>query len=199
MKIILIGASGTIGQAVVAELAPRHHIIRAGRQGDDVQVDITDLASVQRMYDAVGTFDAVVSTAGSVHFGALADMTPEHYAIGLNNKLMGQVNLVIAGQGRIADGGSFTLVSGILSRDPIVLGASAAMVNGALDAFVRSAAIELKRGVRINSISPNVLVESMGAYAPYFRGFKPVPAADVGLAFAKSVEGAQTGQTYIVG
>jgi NAD(P)-dependent dehydrogenase (short-subunit alcohol dehydrogenase family) len=87
----------------------------------------------------------------------------------------------------------------VLSHDPIRSGASAALVNGALDSFVRSAAIELPRGLRVNSVSPNVLVEAMGSYAPYFRGYKPVPAADVALAYAKSVEGLQTGQTFHVG
>jgi hypothetical protein len=51
----------------------------------------------------------------------------------------------------------------------------------------------------VNSISPTVLLEAMGSYAPYFRGYKPVPAADVALAYAKSVEGMQTGQTFHVG
>jgi hypothetical protein len=46
---------------------------------------------------------------------------------------------------------------------------------------------------------PDGAVEAMGKYAPYFRGFKPVPAADVALAYAKSVEGLQTGQTIHVG
>jgi NAD(P)-dependent dehydrogenase (short-subunit alcohol dehydrogenase family) len=72
------------------------------------------------------------------------------------------------------------------------------MINGAVEGFVRAAAIELPRGLRINVVSPNVLTEAMGAYAPYFRGFEPVPAARAALAFSRSVEGAQTGQIYKV-
>ena len=199
MKIILIGASGTLGQAIDEQLSARHQIVRAGRGGADVQVDITDLASVQRMYRQVGAFDAVVCAAGNVHFGPLGETTPEQFGIGLKDKLMGQVNLVIAGQHQISDGGSFTLISGILSQEPIRSGSSASMVNAALDAFVGAAAIELPRGVRINSVSPTVFVESMALYGPYFSGFKPVPVADAALAFVKSVEGAQTGKTYRVG
>ena len=112
---------------------------------------------------------------------------------------MGQVNLLLIGREYANDGASFTFTSGILNRDPIRTGASAALVNGALDAFVKAAAIELPRGLRINSVSPTVLLEAMGSYAPYFRGYKPAPAADVALAYAKSVEGLQTGQTFIVG
>lgn len=198
MKILIVGASGTIGQAVVNELAQRHAVIRVGRsQGDDT-VDIDDRASIEALFERIGKLDAIVSTTGNVTFAPLLDMTPEQLAVGLNSKLMGQVNLALIGQKYLNDGGSITLVSGILSADPIRFGASASMVNGAIDAFVRAAAIELPRGLRINSVSPNVVQESMPGYAPYFRGFQAVPAARVALAFSKSVEGAQTGQVYTV-
>ncbi|MDI3206579.1 short chain dehydrogenase [Pseudomonas shahriarae] len=193
MKILLIGASGTVGSAVKAELSQRHEVISIGRTRGDFHVDISDSASIRRL------FDALVCAAGSVNFVPLGEMDASHFDLGLQDKLMGQVNLLLIGREFANDGASFTFTSGILNRDPIRTGASAALVNGAIDAFVKAAAIELPRGLRINSVSPNVLLEAMGSYAPYFRGFKPVPAADVALAYAKSVEGLQTGQTYIVG
>jgi len=196
MKIILIGASGTLGQAVANELAPRHEIIRVGRNSGDYRVDITDSASIRKLFEQVGGFDALISTAGKVHFGALAEMGEAEMAVGLKDKLMGQVNLVLIGSQYANDGASFTLTTGILSEQPIVLGSSASLVNGAVEGFVRSAALELPRGQRINAVSPNVLVESMEGYAPFFRGFKPVPAAEAALGFARSVEGKQTGQVY---
>ncbi|WP_447746866.1 short chain dehydrogenase [Pseudomonas nicosulfuronedens] len=196
MKIILIGASGTLGQAVANELAPRHEIIRVGRSSGDFRVDITDSASIHALFEQVGGFDALISAAGKVHFGALAEMGEAEMAVGLKDKLMGQVNLVLIGSQYANDGASFTLTTGILSEQPIVLGSSASLVNGAVEGFVRSAALELPRGQRINAVSPNVLVESMEGYAPFFRGFKPVPAADAALGFARSVEGKQSGQVY---
>ncbi|KAA0945092.1 short chain dehydrogenase [Pseudomonas sp. ANT_H14] len=199
MKILLIGASGTIGSAVKAELSQRHDVITIGRKSGDFQVDISDSASIRTLFQQTGTFDALVCAAGNVNFVPLADMSETDFDLGLQDKLMGQVNLLLIGREFANDGASFTFTSGILNRDPIRMGASAALVNGALDAFVKAAAIELPRGLRINSVSPNVLLEAMGSYAPYFRGFKPVPAADVALAYAKSVEGMQTGQTYIIG
>jgi NAD(P)-dependent dehydrogenase (short-subunit alcohol dehydrogenase family) len=123
-------------------------------------------------------------------------MNADSFALGLQDKLMGQVNLLLIGREYANDGASFTFTSGVLSHDPIRTGASAALVNGALDSFVKAAAIELPRGLRVNSISPTVLLEAMGSYAPYFRGYKPVPAADVALAYAKSVEGLQTGRPF---
>lgn len=196
MKIVLIGASGTLGQAIDAALSERHQIIRVGRQSGDLQVDITDSGSIRRLFEQVGSFDALVSATGNLHFGALAEMTEAEYQIGLRDKLMGQVNLVLIGREFITDGGSFTLTSGILSDDPIRFGSSASMVNAAIDGFVRGAAIELPRGLRVNSVSPTVVSESMPGYAPYFRGFKPIPAAEAALGYVRSVEGAQTGQVY---
>lgn len=199
MRILLVGASGTIGSAIARELAQRHEIIRAGRNSGEEQVDISDSASIRKLFERIGRFDAVVCAAGNVKFAPLAEMTESDFALGLQDKLMGQVNLLLIGREFANDGASFTFTTGVLSHDPIRSGASASLVNGAIDAFVRAAAIELPRGMRVNSVSPNVLVEAMDSYAPYFRGFKPVPAVDVALAYAKSVEGLQTGQTYHVG
>ena len=199
MKILLIGAAGTIGSAVDKELSQRHEVIRIGRSSGDFQVDISDSTSIRNLFEQTGKFDALVCTAGNVNFVALGDMGESDFELGLRDKLMGQVNLLLIGREYANDGASFTFTSGILNRDPIRTGASAALVNGALDAFIKAAAIELPRGLRINSVSPTVLVEAMGSYAPYFRGYKPVPGADVALAYAKSVEGLQTGQTFIVG
>ncbi|AZF36082.1 Short-chain dehydrogenase [Pseudomonas sp. R4-39-08] len=199
MKILLIGANGTIGSAVKAELAQRHEVIAIGRRSGDFHVDISDSASIRTLFEQTGKFDALVCAAGSVNFVALGDMSEADFELGLRDKLMGQVNLLLIGREFANDGASFTFTSGILNRDPIRTGASAALVNGALDAFVKAAAIELPRGLRINCVSPTVLLEAMGSYAPYFRGFKPVAGAEVALAYAKSVEGLQTGQTFVVG
>lgn len=198
MRILIIGGTGTIGQAVASELSARHEIIIATHSQGDIKVDIADIKSIQNMYKKIGKIDAVISTTGKVFFGALDEMDQSLYSIGLNNKLMGQVNLVTLGLNHINDSGSFTLTSGILNRDPIKLGSSAAMVNGAIDGFVKAAAIELPRSIRINAVSPTVLLESMDKYADFFRGFLPVHAKDVALAYSKSVEGAQTGQVYCV-
>ena len=133
-----------------------------------------------------------------MHFGDFAKLTEKEVEIGLRNKLMGQVNLVLIGRDYINDGGSFTLTSGLLSHDPILYGTSASLVNGALDAFVKGAAIELDRGVRINVVSPGVLVESLGVFGEYFRGHEPVPGSRVANAYVKSVEGRLTGQVFHV-
>ncbi|MEE1950071.1 short chain dehydrogenase [Pseudomonas alcaligenes] len=198
MKIILVGASGTIGQAIDRELRERHDIVRVGRNSGELQVNIADPASIRRLFEQTGPFDALISAAGNAHFGALEELSAREFAVGLDDKLMGQINLVLIGREFANDGASFTLTSGVLSEDPIHYGAAVSTVNAALDGFVRAAAIELPRGLRINGVSPTILEESLPAYGPYFRGFKAVPAATVALAYAKSAEGRQTGQVYRV-
>jgi NAD(P)-dependent dehydrogenase (short-subunit alcohol dehydrogenase family) len=198
MKILLIGAQGTLGRAVREELGGRHELIAAGRNSGDLRIDLSDRDSIAAALAQAGPVDAVVSAAGNVAFGPLLDLTPEQWALGLNDKLMGQVNLALLASAHLNDGGSITLTTGILSDQPIRYGASATLVNGAIEGFVRAAAVELPRGVRINAVSPSVLQESMPGYAPYFRGFEAVPAARAALAFSRSVEGAQTGQVYRV-
>ncbi len=196
MKVLLVGASGIIGRGIDAELSQRHEIVRASRSSGDVNVDLTDIASIRAMFAKVGKVDAVVSATGKVHFGDFSEMDDDKYRIGINDKLMGQVNLVLVGRDHVADSASFTLTTGILSKDPIRYGSSASMVNGAIESFVRAAAIEMKPGLRINAVSPGVILEAMEGYAPYFRGHDPIPAARAALGYAKSVEGLQTGQVF---
>ena len=198
MKIIVIGAEGDIGRTVCDALAERHEIIRVGRNSGDVHADIADRASIDAMYRKIGKVGAVVSATGSVHFAALTDFTEEQFMLGLTNKVMGQINVVLAGLNYVDDGGSFTLTSGVLDRDPIRLGTAAATANGALGGFVVGAAIEMPRGLRVNVVSPGMLDVSVGRYGSWFPGHIPVSSKHVGLAYAKSVEGAITGKVIIV-
>ncbi len=198
-KVVVIGATGTLGQAVASELKARHEVVEVGATRGAYRVDSTDPASIEKLFREVGKVDAVVTAIGKVHFGPLAEMTVEQFWIGLRDKLMGQINVVLGAHQYVNDGGSFTLTSGILAEQPIRLGASATSVNLALEGFVRGAAIELPRGIRINVVSPTVLEESMEGYAPFFRGFEPVSAKRAAQAYLRSVEGAQTGQVYRVG
>ncbi|MBY0544417.1 MAG: short chain dehydrogenase [Gammaproteobacteria bacterium] len=197
MKIIIVGGTGTVGKAVTQALSS-HDIITVGHQHGDIQADITDVQSIEKMYQSVGAFDALVSATGSVPFAPLTELTLADYNKGLQDKLMGQISLVLMGMKYINEAGSFTLTSGILNYDPIRQGSVASMVNGGIEGFVRSAAIELPKNIRINAVSPTVLMESMDKFGPYFSGFEPVLASRVALAYLKSVDGAQTGQIYRV-
>lgn len=198
MKVLLVGASGTIGKAIIKELAPRHEIIEVGKAKGQHQVDITNVDSIRQLFNKVGKVDAIIAAAGHVHWGSFKEMTADEFGIGLNEKLMGQVNLTLVGQEFLSDGGSITLTSGSLSHDPHAGGASFTTVNSAVDGFIRGVSVELDRDRRINSVSPNVLVESWDVYGGGVPGTTPVPGAKVALAYRKSVEGHQSGETYRV-
>ena len=199
MKIIVIGASGTVGRAVAQEFSQRHEVIRVGHTQGDEQVDITSQQSVQNLFDKTGQVDAIVSATGNLFFGPLATMSDNDFNQGLQDKLLGQIRLALTGQHYLNDGGSITLISGIVAHEPIALGVNATTVNAGLEGFVRAAACELPRGIRINLISPTVLTESAAAYDGFFPGFASVPAASVAQAYRRSVEGIQNGRIYKVG
>jgi NAD(P)-dependent dehydrogenase (short-subunit alcohol dehydrogenase family) len=198
MKVLIVGATGTIGKLVVKELSPQHEILEASKSKSKFQVDITSDESIRALFEKIGKVDAIVSVSGNVHFGTVKEMTATQFNIGLQDKLLGQINLALIGQHYVNDGGSITLTSGIVSHDPIYYGSNVTVVNAGVDAFAVGAAIELDRGVRINTVSPSVLEESWEAYGPYFAGFNPVPGTKVAKAYRKSVDGRQTGQTYRV-
>lgn len=199
MKILLIGAAGTLGTSVREVLSERgHEVVTASRTDPALRVDITDPDSISAMYDRVGPIDAVASAAGEAPWRPLDQLEHSDVVNGLIGKAASQVELVRQGLRHVTDGGSFTLITGILAREPIPTGAVASLVNGAVESFVRAAAIELPRGLRVNAVSPTVFVESMAEYGDFFAGFEPVPVRSAANAYVRSVEGRQTGQVYRV-
>src|SRR5579871_6628883 len=173
LRIVLVGASGTLGGAVAAELGARHEIVRAGSKSGDVRIDIENPESIVAGLRETGPCDAVVCAAGNVTFAPLEAIAVEPiersaFGLGFRNKVLGQINLALAAREVLRDGGSITLTTGVLADEPIVAGACASAANGAVEAFVRAAAIELPRRLRINAVSPTVLQESMDVYAPFF-------------------------------
>src|SRR5260370_33006452 len=95
MKAIVIG-SRTTGSAVRKALEEKgHEVVCVGRKSGDYQADISDPESLKTLFSRMGSFDAVANAAGDVSFGALEE----------------------AALPFIADRGSFTLVSGVLTDE----------------------------------------------------------------------------------
>jgi NAD(P)-dependent dehydrogenase (short-subunit alcohol dehydrogenase family) len=196
MRILIIGATGTIGAAVTQALEARHEVLRVSHSRSALTVDLADPESIKRLYAKVGTVEAVVSAAGKAAFGPLLALSGEAFSLGLTNKLMGQVNLVRFGIEALADEGSFTLTSGFLSRHPTPGSAAISLVNAGLEGFVRAAALELPRGLRINAVAPGWVCETLVALKR--DPSSGVPAAQVAQAYVNSVEGTMTGQIHDV-
>ena len=194
MKFLVVGSTGLIGSYVAKTLSKHGTVIGVSRT-TQISVDVKDPASIKAMYEKVGKIDAVASCVGKVAFKPVAELTYEDYLMGLKDKALGQVELVRAGIDFLNDAGSFTLMTGVLARDPIPSGSVAALANGAIESFTLAAAIDLPRGIRINTVSPNVLVEATSYHAS-FPGFHQVTAQSVADAYVKSILGKQTGQIY---
>jgi NAD(P)-dependent dehydrogenase (short-subunit alcohol dehydrogenase family) len=198
MRILLVGGTGLLGRAVHTTLARRHQVVVTSRSTADLSVDITQPESIAALYRQGGMFDAVACAAGEVPWAALEDLTYDALLRGAQNKLLGQVELVRQGITHLSPAGSFTLISGVLADEPVPGGTTAAVVNGALESFVRVAAIELPQRQRINVVSPTVFAEALDTFDTVFPGFDPVPVERAARAYVKSIEGAQTGQVYRV-
>lgn len=161
MRVVVVGATGIIGSAVVEALGSEHDVIRVGSRSGDVQADISRPESIRELFQKVGEVDAVVSCAGNARFRPLAELEDDDFAFSMGNKLMGQVNLVRLGMENVRDGGSFTLTSGILSQVPMHGSAAISLVNAGVEAFGRAAALEAPRGIRVNTVSPPWVSETL--------------------------------------
>jgi NAD(P)-dependent dehydrogenase (short-subunit alcohol dehydrogenase family) len=197
MRIIIVGASGTMGTYLTGAFEKEHEIIKVNTKGGDIPADITSPLSIEQMYKKVGAFDALICTAGPTYVGPWKKMSHVEFQKGLDGKLMGQINLVLIGQHYINPKGSFTLISGALTHEPQRNFANASAANGAVEAFVRAAAIELEHGVRINVVSPTV-IESSPHYFPYFPGEMPTTMKALEFGFRKSLFGSGTGQVIML-
>lgn len=193
MRILVVGASGTIGKAVVEELAKGNEVVRVSNKSTDITVDIASVASIKAMYKAVGKVGAVISAAGSARFKPLAQLSDDDFAFSMANKLMGQVNLVRYGLDNVGDGGSFTLTSGVLSRAPMPGSAAISLVNAGLEGFTRAAALEAPRGIRVNIVSPPWVTETL--IAMKMDPSIGLPAAVVAQSYLRSVNGRENGVT----
>jgi len=191
MRILVVGATGTIGKEIVTALSDQHEVIGATRKSTPITVDIASIDSIKKMYAVVGQVDAVISAAGDARFKPFDQLTDEDFEYTLHNKLMGQVNLVRYGFGNVRDGGSFTLTSGVLAQQPMPGSGVISLINAGLEGFTRAAALEAPRGIRVNVVSPPWVTETLRSY-----GMDPsigLPAATVAKAYVKSATGSQNG------
>lgn len=191
MRILIVGASGTIGRAVVAALSAGNEIVPVSRQSAPIRVDLAEPASIQEMYRLTGKVDAVVCAAGQAKFAPLAQLSDADFRFCLDNKLMGQVNLVRFGFEYVRDRGSFTLTTGILARSPMPGSGAISLVNAGIEGFVRAAALEAPRGIRVNAVSPPWVSETLQALK--MDPAQGLPAAVVARSYLQSVTGTAAG------
>lgn len=191
MRVLIVGASGTIGSAVVRALERDHDVVRASRRKSRLTVDLTSSESIMAMYRQAGSLDAVVCAAGDARFKPFAELTDDDFEFSIRNKLMGQVNLVRLGLPLVRPNGSFTLTSGILAGTPMIGSGVISLVNAAVEGFMRAAALEAPRAVRVNVVSPPWVTETLAALG--MDTAQGLPVDVVARAYVASVTGSQTG------
>ncbi|MDH6152081.1 MULTISPECIES: short chain dehydrogenase [Paraburkholderia] len=192
MRILVVGATGLLGSHIVRLLATEHDVVGASRKGSELHVDLSDKSSIEAMFAQAGSFDAIVCAAGSAKFAPLAALGDEDFSFSLANKLMGQVNLVRCGVDHVSQGGSFTLTSGVLAQQPMEGSAAVSIVNAGVEAFARSAALELRGKARVNVVSPGWVAETLES-----MGRDPsqgVPAEIVAEAYKRTLGGSASGE-----
>jgi NAD(P)-dependent dehydrogenase (short-subunit alcohol dehydrogenase family) len=192
MRIIVVGATGTIGSEVVRALSGKGHEVLPASRSSGLKVDLDNPASVRAMFEKAGGVDAVVSCAGNAAFKPFAELTDADYELGLRSKMMGQVLIARLAKDRLRDGGSITLTTGILAMRPMPGSASISMVNAGLEGFVRAAALEMSRRIRINAVSPPWVKETLVKLG--MDAVSGLPSAEVAHAYLAAVEGTHQGQ-----
>lgn len=194
MKILVVGATGTIGTAVTAALTARGHTVLPASRSGEIKVDVERPATVDAVFTAEPGIEHVVCCAGSGSLVPVDGGTDEEFVQGLQGKLLGQVFLLRRAIPRLPDGGSVTLTAG---RIPETLRGSAfgVLTNAGLEAFVAAAARELPRGLRVNAVSPGWVSETLAALGEPEGG---TPAADVARSYVETVENTElTGRTLV--
>lgn len=194
MKILVIGGKGTIGKKIVAHFLPGNEVLVAGRTAKKYKVDIADSKSIKKLFKKTGKLDAIICAAGEAKWAPFKELSEKDYHIGLRSKLMGQVNVVRIGCKHLTRNGSITLTTGILADDPVYQTASAAMVNGGIHSFVQAAALEMRKGIRVNVVSSGVVQDAYKKYEAYFPGHPPIPMDRMVMGYVRSVKGRVNGE-----
>lgn len=194
MKILAIGANGVIGKAVVSLLQQDHQVIAVGHSQGDYTVDIESKESIQALFERIGKVDAIISMAGNGQMGSLEEMPDSAFLEVLNNKVMGQVNVVRLGLDYLNEGGSITLTSGQAANHPMPGTTAITMGVAAINAFVATAALELKDGKRINAVSPGMVKETMELWG--IDSSTGIPAKDVATYYQASLDGQYKGTVF---
>ena len=195
-RIIVVGGTGTIGSAVVAEMSRDHEVIAAGRTASR-SVDLSDLESIGAFVAALRDEEplaALVGWAGGGLLGRVDDLDLERVLPRLAPKLRGQVALARAAPDLVRPGGAVVLTSGILERRPQPGMSHLAIINASLRAFVLADATE-DRPVRTCVVSPGLVEESPQPVLDLFPGMPRVASADLAKVYRRLIESGRDGET----
>jgi 3-oxoacyl-[acyl-carrier protein] reductase len=169
-RAVVIGAASGIGWATAKALAVEGDRVtladrnadgardRAAELGDPhsaAEVDVTDEESVQRLFEASGPLDIVVSCAGFGSLGLITDLAVAEFRSVVDVCLTGAFIVAkYAGQ-HLREGGSLVSISSLNGRQPAVGMSAYCSAKAGLSMLTQVAALEMgPRGIRVNAVSP---------------------------------------------
>lgn len=168
--VMVVGGTSGIGLAVARHVAHEGAEVtlvgrdseRLRRAADEIGGarqcigDLHDSASFTVLFDALPDIDHLVITAGTASLKTLRESTPDDLRRAVEERLVGPLSIVRAALDRLRPTGSIALTSGLLAERPIRTGAILAGAVAAIEAIVRSLALELAP-IRVNAVSPGLV------------------------------------------
>lgn len=195
-KTVIVGATGTIGNAISQQLTEKGYDVIATSRKSTPAIDIENKESIDDFFADKKDLDAIICAAGDASFGAFSNLTDEQINIGLNSKLMGQVNICRKALEALNPNGAIILTGGIFAHNPWPETSNIAMVNAALEGFVKALALELTEGRRILVVHPPFVKET--AQAMGMDDSRCPSAMEVARVYVRGLEGKETGKAIYV-
>ncbi|MCF2859194.1 short chain dehydrogenase [Pseudoalteromonas sp. SMS1] len=193
-KILVLGSTGLLGNAVVDTLKSRHEVVEASFNHPENAFDLSDPQSLIALFEKVGAVDAIICTAGVANLVDWHTAQSTDWTFAISNKMMGQINTLRFGEKFVNDGGVIIVTSGILAQHPFKGSSVVTTVNAAVEAAETAAAIEVER-IRFNAISPGWVAETM-----VNMGMDPepgIPASDIAQYYVNLLDNSVSGTTTV--
>jgi NAD(P)-dependent dehydrogenase (short-subunit alcohol dehydrogenase family) len=160
MKAVFVGGSSGIGlEAARLAVAAGWDVVIASRDperaeidAERVMLDIADQGAVRAAFGSIGAIDHLVFSPVARAGGPARTLDLDAARRAFETKLWGPFTAIQAADVRE----SIVFVSGVAAVTPMRGGSATAAVNGAIEALVRTLAVELAP-VRVNAVSPGIV------------------------------------------
>lgn len=196
MKALVIGYSGTIGNAVTRLLQEKGYEVIPASRSTDPGINMEDPSSIDNFFAGIDEVDAIVAVAGDVAGGPIDKLTDEQVELSLKSKLAGQINIVRKGLAKLRPNGVFVITGGMLAFMSWPQTSMYTMVNAGLDAFAKAAALDLTEGRRIVIVHPPYVAETA---AKLGMDTSPWPKADeTAKAYLEAIGSNKNGESVFV-
>ncbi|MFG1627944.1 NAD-dependent epimerase/dehydratase family protein [Kribbella sp. NPDC049227] len=177
MRIVVVGAAGTLGSALVALLKTEGHEVAGVSRSSEPPVDLSRPESLEDALAALAPFDALVCLGPGTPLRPLGELTPAQLQTDFAGKLFGQIEALRVAA-TVMTNGVVVLTGG--AAPELDGGSGGTTVNAALAAFITAARRELPEGIRAHVVSPGWVTESI---PPDWDVPNSTPAAVVAAAY----------------